>query len=138
MGWVGGAPPTAPSGGQPPGGGGLPDLGLPVDGMGNLEEAEEEDIDPNMPDVLEWNEENGAYGYLDIDDEEGEEEEGGHGGGKPPVVRSSTRGNIGVHPTRYHDVFELAAQCHIMSPPIVAMALDGARGAEWAGLPLGE
>ena len=24
--------------------------------MGNLEEVEEEDIDPNMPDLLEWNE----------------------------------------------------------------------------------
>ena len=48
----GGAPLAAPGGGQPPGDGGPPDLGLLVDGMGNLEEAEEEDIDPNMPDVL--------------------------------------------------------------------------------------
>ena len=58
--------------------------------MGNSEEAEEEDIDPNMPDVLEWNEENGAYNYPDSDDEEDKEEEGGEGGGEPPIVRSST------------------------------------------------
>ena len=45
--------------------------------MGNLEEVEEEGIDPNMPDLLEWNEENGAHGYPDSDDEEDEEEEGG-------------------------------------------------------------
>ena len=99
--------------------------------MGNLEEADEEGIDPNMPDLLEWNEEIGAYGYPDSDDdEEDEEEEGGHGGGEPPVVRSSTRGNRGVPFTRYHDVFEQGA--NIMSPPTVAMALDGEKGAEWA------
>ena len=45
-------------------------------------------------------------------------------------MRSSTRGIKGVPPTRYHDVFELAAD--IMSPPTVAMALDGEKGAEWA------
>ena len=44
-------------------------------------------------------------------------------------MRSSTRGNRGVPPTRYHDVFELAAD--IMSPPTVAMALDGEKGVEW-------
>ena len=45
-------------------------------------------------------------------------------------MRSGTRGTRGVPPTRYHDVFELAA--HIMSPPTVAMALDGEKGAERA------
>ena len=118
MGWVEGHP-------LPSGGGGPPDPGLPVDGMGNLEEAEEDDIDPNMLDVLEWTEENGAYGYPNSDDEEDEEEEGGQGGGEP-AVRSSTRGNRGVPPTHYHDGFELVAD--IMSPPIVAMALDGEKG----------
>ena len=45
-------------------------------------------------------------------------------------MRSSLRGNRGVPPTRYHDVFELAAD--IMSPPTVAMVLDGEKGVEWA------
>ena len=101
-----------------------------MDGMGNLEEVEEEDIDPNMLDLLEWNEENRAYGYPNSDDEEDEEEEGGQGGGEPPAVRSCTRGNTGVPPTRYHDVFELAPD--IMSPPTMAVALDGEKGVEWA------
>ena len=101
-----------------------------VDGMENLEEAAEEDIDPNMPDMLEWNEEIGAHGYPDNDDGEDEEEEGGQGGEEPPAVRSNTRGNGGVPPIRYDDVFELVAD--IISPPTVAMALDGKEGAEWA------
>ena len=102
----GGAPPAALGGGQLPGGGGPPDLGQPVDGMGNLEGADEEGIDPNMPDLLEWNGENGGYGYPDSDDDEdNEEEEGGQGGEEPPVVRSNTRGNKGVPPIRYLDVF---------------------------------
>ena len=63
-----------------------------MDGMGNLEEVDEEGIDPNMPDLLEGTEEIGAYGYPDSDDdEEDEEEEGGQGGGEPPAVRSSAR-----------------------------------------------
>ena len=126
MGWVGGHP----GGGQPSGGGGPPNLGLLVDGKGNLEEVEEEDDDSNMPGLQEWNEEIGAYDYPDSDNEEDEEEEGEQGGGDPPVVWSSTRGNRGVPPTRYHDVFELDAD--IMSPLTVAMALDGEKGAEWA------
>ena len=56
--------------------------------------------------------------------------EGGYGGGEPPAMRSSPRGNKGVPPTRYHDLFELSAD--IMSLPTVAMALDGEKGAEWA------
>ena len=44
-------------------------------------------------------------------------------------MRTSSRGNRGVPPTRYHDVFELASD--ITSPPTVAMALGGEKGAEW-------
>ena len=45
-------------------------------------------------------------------------------------MRSTTRGNGGVPPTRYHDVFELATD--IMSPPIVSLALDREKGVERA------
>ena len=90
-----------------------------MDGVGNLEEADEEVIDPDMPELLE-----------DDDDDEDEEGEGNQGREEPPAVRISTRGNRGVPPTRYHDVFELVAD--IMSPPTVAMTLDEEKGAEWA------
>ena len=55
----------------------------------------------------------------------------GDGGdnGDPPTPRTSKRANKGVPATRYDDVFELAAE--IMSPPTVAMALEGVKGAEW-------
>ena len=86
--------------------------------MGNLEEADEEGVDLNMPELLEDD---------DDEDEEGEENQGGE---EPPTVRTSSRGNRGVPPTRYHDVFELASD--ITSPPTVAMALGGEKGAEWA------
>ena len=49
----GGGPPAEPGGGQPPGGGGLPESGQPADGVGNLEEADEEGVDLNMPELLE-------------------------------------------------------------------------------------
>ena len=88
----GGGPPADPGGGQPPGGGGPPESGQPADGVGNLEEADEEGVDLSMPE-------------------------------QPPTVRTSSRGNRGVPPTRYHDVFELASD--ITSPPTVAMALGG-------------
>ena len=97
---------------------GPPDAGQPMDGVGNLEEADEEGIDPDMPELPE------------DDDDEDEEGKGNQGGEEPPAVRISTRGNRGVPPTRYHNVFELAAD--IMSPPTVAMALDGEKGAKWA------
>ena len=40
--------------------------------MGNLEEAEEEEIDPNMLDLLVWNEQGEVYGYPEsaVDEEE--------------------------------------------------------------------
>ena len=90
-------------GGQPPGGGGPPESGQPTDGVGNLEEAKEEAVDLSMPELLE------------DDDDEDEEGEENLGGGEPPIVRTSSWGNRGVPPTRYHDVFELASD--ITSPP---------------------
>ena len=76
-----------------------------------LAEAEDEEDDPDLPELLVWNEEAGAYQSPSSrdDDEEGDEE-GGDGGGDIPAVRSSTWGNRGVPATQYDDVFELAAE----------------------------
>ena len=61
--WVGGGgTPAVSGGGQPPGGGGPPDASQPMDGVRNLEEVDEEGIDPDMPELLE-----------DDDDEDDEE-----------------------------------------------------------------
>ena len=56
----------------------------------------------------------------------------GDGGdnGDPPAPRTNSRANRGVPPTSYDDVFELAGE--IMSPPTMAIALEGVKGAEWA------
>ena len=124
----GGWPPAAPGGGQPPGGDDPADLGPLADGMG-LEEAEKEENDPDLHELLVWNEEAGEYQSPSSgDDEEEDEEEGRDGGEDVPAVRNITRGNRGVPATRYDDVFELAAE--VMSPPNVVMALEGVRGAE--------
>ena len=79
--------------------------------MGNLEEAEEEGVYLSIPELLE-----------DDDDDDDEEREENLGGEEPPIVRTSSRGNRGVPPTRYHDAFELAS--NITRPPIVAMAKE--------------
>ena len=125
----GGGPPTDPGGGQPPGWGGPLESGQPTDGVGNLEEADEEGVDLSMPELLEDD---------DDEDEEGEENMGGE---EPPIVRTSSRGNRGVPPTRYYDVFELASD--ITSPPTIAMALGGDKGVGCcheggAGVPMGK
>ena len=60
----GGGTPAVPGGGEPLGGGGPPEAGQPADGVGNLEEADEEGVDLNMPELLEDDDD-------DDDDEEG-------------------------------------------------------------------
>ena len=93
--------------------------------------AEDEEDDPNLPELLVWNEDAGEYQSPRYgDDDEEDDKEGGDGGGDIPAMRSSTWGNRGVPATRYDDMFELAAE--VRSPPNVAMALEGSRGAEWA------
>ena len=139
----GGVPPAAPGGGQvgppPPNSHQSPDGG----NLGSLEEQEEED-DRDMSPLHVWDDEletwvvyesdqdgEGDGGTGDIGNPPNVGSDNGDGGdnGDPPAPRTSGKVNRGVPATRNDDVPELAAE--IMSPPTVAMDLEGVKGAEW-------